>query len=53
MTAAGAPLALRWELTRKALHIVWAIVPVAYALGVPRQTLILGLVLACTVAIIV
>lgn len=53
MTAAGAPLALRWELTRKALHIVWAVVPVAYALGVRRQILILGLALACIVAIIV
>ncbi|MBC7791170.1 MAG: hypothetical protein H7Z74_14590 [Anaerolineae bacterium] len=53
MTAAGAPLALRWELTRKALHIVWAVVPLAYALGAPRTSVLLGLALACIVAIVV
>lgn len=53
MTAAGAPLALRWELTRKALHIIWAVVPVAYALGVRRETILLGLALASAIAIIV
>jgi dolichol kinase len=53
VTAAEAPLALRWELTRKALHIVWAIVPIVYALGVRREIILLGLLLACTIAIIV
>jgi len=53
VTAAGAPLALRWELTRKALHIVWAVVPVAYALGVRREIVLVGLALACSIAIIV
>ena len=53
MTVAEAPPALRWELTRKALHVVWAIVPVAYALGVRRESVLLGLAVACTIAIIV
>ena len=53
MTVAGAPLALRWELARKALHIAWAIVPVAYALGIRREVVLLGLALACAIAIIV
>ncbi len=53
MTSAGAPLALRWELTRKALHIAWAIVPIAYALGIPRIVLLYGLALGCVVAIII
>ena len=53
MTAAGAPLALRWELTRKALHVIWAIVPIAYALGVRREVLLLGLAIACVTAIII
>ena len=53
MTAAEAPLALRWELTRKALHVIWAVVPVAYALGVRRETVLLGLGLACVIAIII
>ena len=52
MTAAEAPLALRWELTRKALHVVWAVVPVAYALGVRREIVLLGLGVACVIAII-
>lgn len=53
MTAAGAPLALRWELTRKALHLIWAVVPIAYALGLQRTILLLGLAVACLVAIAV
>ena len=53
MTVAEAPLALRWELTRKALHIVSAVVPVVYALGVRREVMLLGLALACAIALIV
>ena len=49
----GAPLALRWELTRKALHISWAIVPIVYALGVPRQVVLFALAIACLVALAV
>ena len=51
MTSAGAPLALRWELTRKALHVVWAIVPVAYALGLSRVVVLSGLILASAIAV--
>ena len=53
MTEPGAPLALRWELTRKALHIIWAIVPIVYALGIPRQVILFGLGLACIVALVI
>ena len=53
MTSAGAPLALRWELTRKALHVAWAVVPVAYALGLSRRVLLYALMVACAIAIIV
>jgi dolichol kinase len=52
VTSAEAPLALRWELTRKALHLVWAVIPVAYALGLRREVLLSGLGIACAVAII-
>jgi dolichol kinase len=51
VTAAGAPLALRWELARKALHIAWAVVPIAYALGTRREIIVTGLALACALAI--
>ena len=51
MIVAGAPLALRWELTRKARHMAWAAVPVGYALGVRRDIVLAGLGLACVVAI--
>ena len=53
MTSAGAPLALRWELARKALHIIWAVVPIAYALGLPRTIILAGLGLACVIALVV
>ena len=52
MTVPGAPLALRWELTRKALHISWAIVPIAYALGVQREIVLLVLAIACLIALV-
>ena len=51
MTDPGAPLALRWELTRKALHISWAIVPIVYALGVPRPVVLVALAIACVIAL--
>lgn len=51
MTSAGAPLALRWELTRKALHVAWAVVPVAYALGLSRVAVLSGLMLASAIAV--
>ncbi len=53
MTSAGAPLALRWELTRKALHIAWAIVPVLYALGLSRPVVLSGLAIASLTAVVV
>ena len=53
MTATGAPLTVRRELARKALHLPWAFVPVAYALGVSRTALIGGLLAACTCAVVV
>ena len=53
MTDPGAPLALRWELTRKALHISWAIVPIVYALGVPREIVLLALAIACLIALVI
>jgi dolichol kinase len=53
VTAAGAPLALRWELTRKALHVIWAVVPIAYALGLRREVVLLGLSIACITAIVI
>ncbi len=34
---AGAPLTVRRELARKALHMFWAVVPIAYAMGTPRR----------------
>jgi len=51
VTAAGAPLTVRRELARKTLHLFWALVPVAYAMGAPRRLLIgvLLVVSACAV----
>jgi dolichol kinase len=51
VTEPGAPLALRWELTRKALHLSWAVVPIVYALGMPRPVIVFGLAGACVVAL--
>ena len=53
MTGTEAPLALRWELARKALHLLWAGVPVVYALGTPRNVLLTGLATAAVVALCV
>jgi dolichol kinase len=53
VTDAGAPLTVRRELARKALHLSWALVPIAYAMGAPRRLVIGTLLGACACAIIV
>ena len=53
MTGGVAPLTVQRELARKTLHLLWSAVPIAYALGVPRKTLLAGLLGACTCAMIV
>ena len=50
---ARGPLALRHELARKALHLTSATVPVAYALGAPRDPLLALLALLVVVALLV
>lgn len=47
------PLALRHELARKALHLTSATVPVAYALGTPRDLLLPLLAVLVLVAVLV
>jgi dolichol kinase len=44
-------LSLRGELTRKALHLGWAVVPVLYASGVSRDRVVLLLVVATAAAL--
>jgi len=51
VTSAEAPLALRWELARKALHLLWAIVPVTYRFGATRSVLVTGLAIAAVIAL--
>ena len=53
MTTAGAPLTVRRELARKALHMFWALVPVAYAMGAPRRLVLGALLVACACALAV
>ena len=53
MTLGVAPLTVRRELARKALHLLWALVPIAYGLGAGRRLLLGGLLTACAVAVIV
>ena len=53
MSLVSAPLTVRRELARKALHLLWALVPLAYAFGAPRKLVLGGLVVACTCAVIV
>ena len=53
MTTAGAPLTVRRELARKALHMFWALVPVAYAMGAPRRLVLGALLVACACALVV
>jgi dolichol kinase len=45
------PLSLRGELTRKALHLGWALVPALYASGVSRDRIVLLLVVATATAL--
>ena len=52
MTVGVAPLTVRRELARKALHLLWAIVPIAWALGVPR-TIVLAVLLAASVSAVI
>ena len=49
--AAPTVLALRHELARKALHLTAATAPLAYALGLPRRTLLVVLCLLGAVAV--
>lgn len=49
--AAPTVLALRHELARKALHLTAAAAPVAYALGLPRRTLLVVLCVMGAVAV--
>ena len=53
MTGAGAPLTVRRELARKALHMFWALVPVAYAMGTPRRLVVGALLVACASALVI
>jgi dolichol kinase len=46
-------LSLRHELTRKALHLLTASVPISYAAGLPRRWVVALLALACGVALAV
>lgn len=49
----SAALSLRWELTRKALHLTSTVVPGSYAAGVPQTVVIWVLVFALAVALAV
>ena len=53
MIPAGAPLTVRRELARKALHMFWAGVPIAYAMGTPRRFVLAALIGACAAAVVV
>jgi dolichol kinase len=46
-------LSLRREVARKALHLVFVVVPVAYAFGLPRHWLVTALGAAALVAVII
>jgi dolichol kinase len=48
-----ARLTLRREVARKALHLVFVVVPVAYAFGFPRRLLVTALGAASLVAVVV
>lgn len=48
---ASARLSLRREVARKALHLVFVVVPVAYAFGLPRGWLVTALGAAAVVAV--
>jgi dolichol kinase len=46
-----APLSLRLEVARKALHLVFVVVPLSYAFGLPRELLVTALGAAAFVAV--
>jgi dolichol kinase len=46
-------LSLRREVARKALHLVFVVVPVAYAFGLPRGYLVTALGVASAVAVVI
>ena len=48
---AGAPLSLRQELGRKALHVTSGAAPLAYAAGLTRTVMLAGLGLLCALAL--
>jgi dolichol kinase len=51
MNGASGRLSLRREVARKALHLVFVVVPVAYAFGFPRRWLVTALGAAAVVAV--
>jgi len=53
VTVGVAPLTVRRELARKAIHLLWAAVPIAYSVGVPRRIVVAGLIAASMCAIVV
>ena len=53
MDGVSARLSLRREVARKALHLVFVVVPVAYAFGLPRRWLVTALGAAALAAVII
>jgi dolichol kinase len=53
MNEVSARLSLRREVARKALHLVFVVVPVAYAFGLPRRWLVTALGAAGVAAVII
>jgi dolichol kinase len=53
MDGVSTRLSLRREVARKALHLVFVVVPVAYAFGLPRRWLVTALGAAALVAVII
>lgn len=53
MNGVPARLSLRREVARKALHLVFVVVPLAYAFGFPRRWLVAGLGAAAVVAVVI
>jgi len=51
VSGASARLTLRREVARKALHLVFVVVPVTYAFGLPRRWLVAALGAAAVVAV--
>jgi dolichol kinase len=46
-------LSLRREVTRKALHVTTAVIPIAYRLGMPRETLAIVLAIGSAAALLI